>query len=227
MVNDGYSIKERWLLSALLAFVLTLFCVLLIDVPVALFVKNYFYSNSRWSTLTSNLPDLLSVVVLVATSAGLWMYLVRSRRGIYDHLTSLAKLITWSAPASYVTKHFLKYVFGRCNTRRWAIEPAEYGFYWFQRRPMCDGFPSGHMVVMVTLLAALWRFYPRTRPYCLAAAVLLAVALVVTNYHFVSDVVAGAYLGVAVEAIAFHLLIKEPYKSPGPSCSPYLGPPAG
>jgi membrane-associated phospholipid phosphatase len=219
MVNDGYNLKERWLLSALLAFVLTLFCVLFIDLPVALFVKTYLYSNSRWSQLTSNLPDLLSVVVVLATAAGLWTYLVRSRRGIYDHMTSLAKVITWSAPVSYATKHFLKYVFGRCNTRRWVVEPAEYGFYWFQRRPSCDGFPSGHMVVMVTLLAALWRFYPRTRPYCVAAASVLAVALVVTNYHFVSDVLAGAYLGVAIEALAFHLLIREPYKLPGPSCS--------
>lgn len=219
MANEDYNIKERWLLSALLAFVLTLFCVLFIDLPVALFVKNYLYANHSWSKLTSNLPDLLSVVVLGSTVAGLGIYLVRSRRGIYDDLTSLAKLITWSAPVSYVTKHFLKYVFGRCNTRRWVMEPAEYGFYWFQRRPSCDGFPSGHMVVMVTLLAALWRFYPRTRPYCVAATVVLAVALVTTNYHFVSDVIAGAYIGVAIEAIAFHLLIREPYKLPGPSCS--------
>ena len=210
MSLNGGSLKEKWLGSALLAAALTLFCIGFVDLPVALFVKNHLYANTRWSHLTSDLPDLLLAVVLLTTLAACSTYLVRSRKGIYDQVTSFTRLVTWAAPVSFIVKHFLKFVFGRYNTRRWVQDPNLYGFYWFQRRAGCDGFPSGHMVVVVTLLAALWRFYPKSRPYCLVTGILLALALVTTNYHFVSDVVIGAYLGVLTEAIAFRLLLHEP-----------------
>jgi len=210
MLNRCCNIKENWIASALLATAVTLLCVGFVDLPVALFVKNNLYANARWSKLTSNLPDFLLMVVLLTTLAAFSIYLVRSKKGIYDEMTCFARLVTWAAPASFATKHFLKFVFGRYNTRRWVHDPTLYGFYWFQRRAGCDGFPSGHMVVVVTLLAALWRFYPRSRPFCLVAGTLLALALVATNYHYVSDVIAGAYLGVLIEAITFRILLHEP-----------------
>jgi membrane-associated phospholipid phosphatase len=181
-----------------------------LDVPVALFVKNHLYGNMRWARLTSNLPDLLLVVVLLTTFVAFSIYLVRTKRGIYDTATNFAKLLTWTAPASFLVKHFLKFVFGRMNTRHWMQDPGLYGFYWFQRRAGCDGFPSGHMLVVVALLAVLCRFYPKSRPFCVTIAGVLAVALIATNYHFVSDVIAGAYLGVLIEAVAFRILLHEP-----------------
>jgi membrane-associated phospholipid phosphatase len=99
------------------------------------------------------------------------------------------------------------------NTRLWLQEPGLYGFHWFQRRQGCDGFPSGHMVVIVTLLAALWRFHPKSRPVCLFVGLSLGVALIATDYHFLSDVIAGAYVGVVVEAILFRLLLRKPENS--------------
>lgn len=210
MFNRCCQMKDNWIVSSLLVASLTLLCVHFIDVPVALFVKNYLYANPRWSKLTSNLPDLLLMVVLITTLVGFSIYLIRVKKGIYDELTDFAKIVTWAGPVSFVVKHFLKFVFGRYNTRRWVEDPSLYGFYWFQRRPGCDGFPSGHMVVLVTLLAALWRFYPRSRPFCLITGSLLAIALVTTNYHYVSDVIAGTFIGVLVEAVAFRVLHNEP-----------------
>ena len=210
MSNRGSSMKEKWIGSSLLAAALTFLCVLFVDLPVAYFVKNHLYTSARWSRLTSDLPDLLLTVVLVTTVAAFSIYVIRSKKGIYDDLTNLAKVVTWAAPVSFIVKHFLKFVFGRYNTRRWVQDPNLYGFYWFQRRAGCDGFPSGHMVVVVTILAALWRFYPRSRPLCVITGILLALALVATNYHFVSDVVIGAYLGVLVEAIACRMLLQQP-----------------
>jgi len=195
-----------------------LLCVHFIDLPVASFVKNRLYSNAGWSRMTSDLPDLLFVVVLVSMLVSLLVYQVRSRRGIFDRSTAFAKLVLWIAPSSYLVKTLLKMVFGRVNTRCWLQEPELYGFHFFQMREGCEGFPSGHTLVIVTLLAALWRFYPGTRPLCLAAATLLGIALVATNYHFVSDVLAGAYFGVLLEAVAFRLLIREPLQPPAGRC---------
>lgn len=183
-----------------------LLCIYFVDLPVALFVKNRLYSNTSWAEATSDLPDLLLMVVLLSMLLSGAVYLVRSRKGIHDAMTALSKLVFWIAPSSYLLKMLLKIVFGRANTRVWLQEPGLYGFHWFQMREGCEGFPSGHMLVIVTLLAAAWRLYPVSRPLCLCTGILLGAALVVTNYHFVSDVIAGAYLGVLVEAVAFRLL---------------------
>jgi len=208
--SPSSTVYKKWIGSGLLLTPLVLLCVLYIDVPVALYVKNHLYASPQWSNLTSNLPDLLLMVVLLSMLLASLVYLTRTREEIYDATTMLAKLVFWAAPASYLVKVVLKACFGRVNTRYWLEEPGLYGFHWFQMREHCEGFPSGHMLVIVTLLAVLWRFYPKSRSLCLFTGALLGTALVATNYHFVSDVIAGAYLGALVEAVAFRLLLHEP-----------------
>lgn len=210
MLNRLGRQKNLWTGSALLLTPLIVLCVRFLDIPVALYVKTHLYGNARWSRLTSELPDLLLIVVLLTTFAALSLYLVRAKKGIYDPLTWLARLMTWIAPVSYLLKYLLKVVFGRVNTRFWLQEPGLYGFYWFDTRSGYEGFPSGHMLVVVALLAAVWRFYPKSRPYCLAIECLLGATLIATNYHFLSDVIAGAYAGVLIEAIGFRLLLPRP-----------------
>jgi membrane-associated phospholipid phosphatase len=199
------------LTGAMLVVPVIVLCVRFLDIPLALFVKHHLYGNRKWSHLTSTLPDLLLLVVCVTTLIACTLYLTRSKRGIYDALTSFDKLLAWTAPASYLAKSVLKFVFGRVNTRYWLLQPDLYGFHWFQNLNNCEGFPSGHMLVIAALLAAFWRFYPKLRPLCLAGGTLLAVALVATNYHFLSDVLAGAYAGVLVEALVFRLLRRAPH----------------
>lgn len=207
MPKEKFGLKERWIGSALLLAPFLILCVQYLDVPVGLFVKEHLYRNARWSRLTTNIPDLLLMVVLLTTISALSLYLLRIRKGIYDVAARLEKLLAWAAPVSYVTKDLLKSIFGRVNTRIWVDQPELYGFNWFHRRSGFEGFPSGHMLVIVALLAAVWRFYPKGRPYCIAIATALGVALILTNYHFLSDVVAGAYLGVLVETVVFRMLL--------------------
>ena len=203
------STYQKWIGSGLLLTPFIFLFVRYLDIPVALFVKNHLYTSPQWSKLTTNLPDLLLLVVLLSMFVSLSVYLVRSKKGIYDATTMLARLVLWAAPASYLTKMVLKLFFGRVNTRYWLEQPNLYGFHWFQLREYCEGFPSGHMLVIVTLLAAFWRFYPKSRTLCFITATLLGAALVATNYHFVSDVIAGTYFGLLVEAVAFRLLFRE------------------
>jgi len=196
-----------WAASALLLALLVAFCDRCLDVPLACYVRDHLFVSTQWSRLSSELPDLLLLVVLLTSFGAQVLYRVRVSRGLRDGATQLARLVAWAAPASYLVKSLLKYAFGRVNTRIWLQQPDLYGFHWFQMREGCQGFPSGHMVVIVTLLAALWRFYPRCRPWCLLLGVTLGVALIATDYHFLSDVLAGAWLGVLVEALFFRLLV--------------------
>jgi len=206
---NGLNVKGRVALGGI-CLALLVPCVLFVDVPVALLVREHLYRGGQWSQLTSDLPDLLLLLVLAVTAVAGILYLTRSTRGIFDETTSFDKVVAWTAPCAYLAKTLLKFVFGRVNTRCWLQEPDLYGFHWFQRLQGCEGFPSGHMLVVVALVAAVWRFYPRSRPFCLTFSALLGTALVATNYHFVSDVLAGALAGVLVESlVAARLLRRE------------------
>jgi membrane-associated phospholipid phosphatase len=112
----------------------------------------------------------------------------------------------YAVPAAYVVKSFLKYVFGRTTTRYWLLKPDLYGFHWFHGGGFYAGFPSGHMAVFTALTASLWRLYPHYRAICAIFLLILAFPLIETNYHFLSDVIAGAYLGVIVEACTYKVL---------------------
>jgi len=108
--------KSRFfiVLGMLLAPV-TFLCVRYLDVPVALFVKYHFYANTTWSQMTSTIPDLLLLVVLLSTVVSFLLYFTRSRKGIYDATTNLARVVLWAAPSSYLAKTLLKIVFGRVS----------------------------------------------------------------------------------------------------------------
>lgn len=209
---DSNRTYRRLIVSGAVLTPLVILCILYLDIPIALFIRDHLYANTRWAATTADLPDLLLMVVLLSTFGACVLYLFRSRKGIFDEETWFAKELLWLAPASYLAKALLKLAFGRSNTRYWLQDPGIYGFHWFRIKRGCDGFPSGHMMVIVALLAALWRFYPKTRPFCIVTATLLGAALIATNYHFLSDVIAGAYLAIVLEVVLYRLLF--PAKRP-------------
>jgi membrane-associated phospholipid phosphatase len=92
----------------------------------------------------------------------------------------------------------LKHLFGRMNTRAWLENPVDRSFHWFHGGGEYSSFPSGHMAVFTTLAVACWLIFPKYRAACLAAIVGLGIALIATDNHFLSDVIAGGYLGLVV-----------------------------
>ena len=182
------------------ATVLVTFCNYFVDIPLALFVKEFFKNSTIWSKYTADVPDTLIYAVCMTTLVSLACYLIRVKKEIFDSATRCFLLITYAVPLSYVSKALLKFIFGRVNTREWLAKPELYGFHWFHGSGFGGGFPSGHMAVFTALVAAMWRYSPRYRPLYLILSLLLAAALIATNYHFLGDVIGGAYLGILVEA---------------------------
>lgn len=168
---------------------------LFLDRPIALLVRQVAVHNRA---LSHNLPDLLLLAVLVVTVLLWGCYRYRYHRGIDDTLTRFFRLAAWTVPLAYVLKLILKPLFGRVNTRYWLDNQAEPDFLWFRGGPWHNGFPSGHMAVFTAFMVSVWLFYPRLRPVCLVLMIVLGGALITTNYHFLSDVLAGALLGVLV-----------------------------
>jgi membrane-associated phospholipid phosphatase len=181
--------------------VLVILSSMFLDERIALGVDRLLRSVPLLSRGTSRIPDLLLPVVLVLSGVMWAMYLRRVRRGSHDDKDRFFLLSGTALPVAYVAKFMLKHLFGRMNTRVWLENPVDRSFHWFHGGGEYSSFPSGHMAVFTTLAAACWLFFPKYRATCLSAIVGLGVALIATDYHFLSDVIAGGYLGLLVLAV--------------------------
>jgi membrane-associated phospholipid phosphatase len=215
---------RRFVVSGIVVLAITVLSIVFLDHAVALFA----YHNDRIRAAihallsgipglakpSNEIPDFLAPLTLVITVLSWSGYFLRRRRGVFDHHTLFFKVVGTAVPLAFLGKSVTKFIFGRVNTRVWVADPSLVdSFHWFAGGGMFNGFPSGHMAVLVPLVVALWQFYPVYRPLYGAALTGLAAALVLTSYHFVSDVIAGGYLGLLVYCFSLKFL------RPGSSCN--------
>lgn len=176
-----------------------------VDADVARLVQYQIMGRTGTGSGMPHVPDLLLPVVLVVTLVGWGGRFLLAHDAAKGQLRGCLALLGLVAPLSYVAKSALKLLFGRVNTREWLVHPQLAGFHWFHGTGVFNGFPSGHMIVFTAMAAAIWHYYPRYRSSLAALLCLLAVALVLLDYHFVSDVFAGTYCGVLVYWVVWRL----------------------
>jgi membrane-associated phospholipid phosphatase len=182
----------------LLAAVLVVLSSGFLDARIALGFDRLLRSDPLLAHYTSRIPDLL-LPAMIVLSGVLWaMYLRRVREGIRDEKTRFFLLSGTAMPVAYVAKQMLKYIFGRMNTRVWLENPVDLSFHWFHGGGEYGSFPSGHMAVFTALAVACWLFYPKYRVACLSVMIALGFAMIATDHHYLSDVIAGGYLGLVV-----------------------------
>jgi lipid A 4'-phosphatase len=99
--------------------------------------------------------------------------------------------------AAGLVTDLLKIVIGRTRPKL-LFASGSYDFTWFGWRADHWSFPSGHATTAAALMTALWCLWPRPVWLYVAGAALVAASRVVTNQHYLSDVVAGATIGVLV-----------------------------
>jgi len=173
----------------------TLFCLRFLDAWVALSVMDLLKSSDLLLTSSSNIPDVLFLLVCVASAFFWGNYLFLKRRGIINDQSRFFQLAGSTIPLAFILKGLSKFVFGRTNTRVWLAGRVSDDFHWFQGGGDYSSFPSGHMAVFAAFFSAVWLFFPGYRAKSTGLMLALAVALVATNHHFLSDVIAGAFLG--------------------------------
>ena len=64
-----------------------------------------------------------------------------------------------------------------------------------------NAFPSAHIMLTFVVLMFAYRFLPRVAPWLLIPMVLMCVGAVYDGYHYTSDVVVGALIGVVLGAV--------------------------
>ena len=166
-----------------------------LDLRIALGVMKLIKSSVMLHAATAEIPDVIFLLTCILSVSRWSYYFILRHRKITSRATLFCQTIGSSLPLSYLFKSLLKLIFGRINTRIWLTNPAIDNFHWFHGGGNYNGFPSGHMTFFAAFFAAVWIFYPRYRAISIVLLLVVALALVITDYHFLSDVIAGAYLG--------------------------------
>ena len=174
-------------------------CYAWLDRPIAWFVHDHGLPRVHLLRQLTYLPDGLvvaSAIVLLLAPVGLG-----ARRSAASAGALLLEAASSVALAVFV-KDFLKFVFGRAWPDTWIhhnpslIHDHVYGFFWFQTSQGFHSFPSGHTTVTFAAMSVLWLWLPaRWRWLPVATCALVIVGLLGMDYHFLGDIVAGAYLG--------------------------------
>ena len=166
-----------------------------IDAPVAALFGSRYHIQA--------LETVLGGIVLTAGELLLLGALLAAAR-ISGRTGNLSRTLMRACGASilaYATNHLLKIVFGRPVPLTLSRTDAQLVFHFFHGNHH-SSFPSGHMALLAAFAGVLWQAYPGTRLFLVFVLCVAGAAIVAGNWHYVSDIIAGAALGLAAASIA-------------------------
>lgn len=201
MIQNG-----RFLLSLLVALVLWVLlvsvCYFWIDRPVAWFVHDrdlaaFDAAHGDFLKYITYVPPWAQSAAPTVLVLGMLWYFARPE----SHTARTISAASIVLLVAEDIKEQLKFALGRTWPDTWIdnnpslIANDVYGFHPFTGGVAYSASPSGHTTLTVSVMGVLWVAYPRLRIVWVLLALTEAVALVSLNYHFVGDVVGGAFLG--------------------------------
>jgi membrane-associated phospholipid phosphatase len=186
-----------WSVSLFLTAALVWVCFRWFDKPIALWIYDVFGGRripTELADRTLSLP-LISAIAFVA--CGLVAIMGRT----FSKFEAAIAMGTISTLATIVIKDQLKFAFGRTWPDSWGpgivsfVRDNVYGFHFFHSGKSFESFPSGHAAVAAAVLSVAWILFPNIRVICAIGVIAVDIGLVALNLHFLSDVVAGSFLG--------------------------------
>ena len=190
--------------SLVLCTLFVLAAMLWLDRPIALFMHEHFggVASLAWLGSIPNPFPILAALVFLGFGA---MALSGRRPGEF---TDVMLRAAFSLVAAVTINTQLKALVGRTWPETWFhgnpsfIRDGVYAFFPYHGGLAFQAFPSGHMTSICAVIAVLWVRWPRGR-WCYALAVALVAAILIgADMHWLSDVIAGAYVGTGTGLIA-------------------------
>ena len=197
---------QKWILGLAAVIVASGISYQWLDRPIALLSRRSISGHTFF--LLGQLPDpFLPLAVIAFVSLGLW----RLSGRVLSKVQKCAWACSLSLITAVATKAELKLVFGRTWPSSWMgnnpsyVRDGIYGFNFFHGGNEYASFPSGHMAMVCAVIAVLWVYFPAGRAFYVLAILTAGAGLVVANYHFLSDVIAGSFVGVTCGLITIAL----------------------
>jgi membrane-associated phospholipid phosphatase len=191
---SGKAALRNWFLAFAATAIMVAVCIAYVDRPAAEFFDEYLRHTTAWAWLGRALAPLnltVAIALLCAFGCGIW---TRSGR-LLPLWTRTPLLCCWAAVWATVASFVFKRLFGRSWPDPEFVQNHIYGFRLLHGGPHWHSFPSGTAAISVAIVSVLWILQPRWRALGVLIVALLCIAVVITNYHWVGDVIAGMFLG--------------------------------
>ncbi len=191
---------QNSLYALFICITLVIICYFFIDKPIAFWA---YHAQLRQINGLHEAQQLSEIFFVLVPLIYIYIFLrfCYGKHNYHDHALMLC------AHAYVITtamKSVFKFIFGRywpmtfVNDNPSLIEDGAYGFNYFHLGSAYQSFPSGHTAVIFTGATVVWLLYPRLRWLSVIACALVVIGLIANYYHFVSDIIAGAFLGIIV-----------------------------
>lgn len=174
--------------------------ILYVDRDLTIFL--HAIGSDQWlylRMLTEVLPSFILCSVIVAILYKIWdqhniilSIVVAIICNLYFYIMLLLTL---------QVKSVLKIIFGRYWPATWInnnlslLHDGVYGFNWWHGIGNMGCFPSGHSTLVFFCLVWLSRVYPQLTKFLLMLCLFVVISLVLLNYHYLGDCLAGIGLG--------------------------------
>jgi len=198
-----------FLIGAVSCALLLLLAIGFVDRPLSTWTHADFHGEQAFIWLTWIVDPIPPLALIGVTGAGI-AAIAGWRPGTHGRILLATCLATLTA---IVIKDELKILFGRTWPETWTnnnpswIKDGVFGFEPFHGGAGWYSFPSGHTTLVSAPMMVLFLCLPRLRMVWLALIALVVIGLLGADYHWLSDTIAGFYLGTAV-AIGMVALLK-------------------
>ncbi|UPG85815.1 phosphatase PAP2 family protein [Luteibacter aegosomatis] len=203
-------INRLLFIGGAVTLVLTLVSIRWIDLPLASWIHAHGLDSRLWMRWFLDTPIVATPVAMIY----MLIYIVRRKRSAATRGEDDWFLVSAALLVSLEVKYVLKLAFGRtwprevmnvgapksasfdCVASHGYLNDGIHLFNFFQGADkQYSAFPSGSTVSLIAMVVPIMALYPRFRWPLVAFSAVSLLFFVLTNTHYLGDVVAGLYVG--------------------------------
>jgi membrane-associated phospholipid phosphatase len=194
-------VLKIWIISLILTSTAVWLCYRWLDQPIALWVHGAT-GNKRLPAALVDSPFSSTSFISACAFVICGLAAISGRRFTRPETTITMGVI--SMVSTVVIKDQLKILFGRTWPQMF-INNGVYGFNYFHYGHSFESFPSGHAAVAAAFLFIPWFLFSKLRTAMITFIIAVDIGLVMLNIHFLSDVIAGSFLGFSIALFTISL----------------------
>jgi membrane-associated phospholipid phosphatase len=207
--NETVSKKNTVLFIASFCFVLAVLSFFFWDIPVTRSCRELNPSVINAADIVTRLGVSTWYIVI---SAVLFLFFRFIYRNMLNAMRSLFVLLSVSLTGIFID--LLKWIGGRYRPVE-LFNHGHYGFGYFRTGYEFTSFPSGHAQTAFALATALTLLFPRWGIPLFLLAGAVAVSRIVLTAHYLSDVIAGAGIGILLTILIKYYFDRKRIKLDG------------
>jgi membrane-associated phospholipid phosphatase len=180
-------------------------CMGYVDRPIAQVLETTIRHTQQWLWLNRAIYPIPLVVIgalVFLLSCGAW--LISGRK--LGSGSEAPWICSWATMWAVAAEHILKQLFGRGWPDPTFVRDDLTGFHFLHGETFWNSFPSGTAAVSFAILTVLWIVRPSWRMGSSIIVAMILAAVMLGNYHWLSDLIAGGYVGAFIGSCTVGLL---------------------